>query len=259
MLKHLPWILPLTLGIVILAIWFAAVESGGVNPYMLPSPRVVIEKLFTESERLSVAAWRTFVASILGFLAAAGGGFLIALALASNRYVKHTLYPFILIFQMTPIIIMIPMIGIWVGSGLVSIIIITFIIGFFPVVANTVTGLSSTDKNLLNLFVMGNATKSQELLQLRIPYAMPYFLTGMKIAGTLAPIGALTGDFLLGSTSSGGLGYMILVYKASTDTPALFTLGLVTCVLGFLFVGSVNLIHYLLLKDWHDSYQTQES
>ncbi|NRA28490.1 MAG: ABC transporter permease [Opitutales bacterium] len=257
--KHLAWVLPLSLGTIILSAWYFLVESGRINPFMLPSPRVVIEKLWTESDRLGIAAWRTFLVSILGFVAASGGGFLIALVLASNRYVKHTLYPFILIFQMTPIIIMIPMIGIWVGPGLGSIIIVTFVIGFFPVVANTVTGLMSTDKNLLNLFVMGNAKKSQELMQLRIPYAMPYFLTGMKIAGTLAPIGALTGDFLLGSSTSGGLGYMILVYKANTDTPALFTLGLVTCVLGFLFVGSVNLIHYLLLRDWHDSYQTQES
>jgi NitT/TauT family transport system permease protein len=128
-------------------------------------------------------------------------------------------------------------------------------IGFFPVVANTTMGLVSTDRNLLDLFKMSNATKMQEILHLRVPFAMPYFLTGMKIAGTLAPIGAIAGDLFAGSSQGGvgGIGYMVILYNSQLKIPELFATALVACMLGFVFVGCVNWLHWFLLKNWHES------
>jgi NitT/TauT family transport system permease protein len=82
----------------------------------------------------------------------------------------------------------------------------------------------------------------------------------MKIAGTLAPIGAIVGDFLAGSTinGQGGIGYMTLAYSSQLKTPALFATGLVACLLGFIFVGGVNLLHWYLLHKWHDSLVKKE-
>ncbi|MGB0371325.1 MAG: ABC transporter permease [Opitutales bacterium] len=259
MKKHLDWIIPVCLGIALIGLWYLSLSAGWVSPYLLPQPQEVLQEIPKEWDRFSNAIKQTAYASIVGFLAATGGGFLIALILASNRYVKSALYPYVLILQMTPIIVIIPLISIWIGNGLGSITLITFLIGFFPVVANTTAGLTSTDKNLLNLFKMGNATKAQELLELRIPYAMPHFLTGMKIAGTLSPIGALTGDFLLGDSINGGLGYLLIVFRQAADTTAVFSLGLITCLLGFVFVATVNLIHYFALHKWHDSYNNKDA
>ena len=85
---------------------------------------------------------------------------------------------------------------------------------------------------------------------------MPYFLTGMKIAGTLAPIGAITGDFLAGTQENGvgGIGFMSIAYFSQLKIPALFATGVTACLLGFLFVGGVSLLHWVLLRRWHDSF-----
>lgn len=257
--KQLKWIIPVSVGVAVLALWYVALGAGWVNEFLLPTPHAIIQEIPAKWDQFSGAIARTAYASVVGFLAATGGGFLIALILASNTYIKSALYPYVLILQMTPIIVVIPLIAIFMGTGLGPITLITFLIGFFPVVANTTAGLTSTDKNLLNLFKMGNATKAQEILQLRIPYAMPNFLTGMKIAGTLSPIGALTGDFLLGDSMTGGLGYLLYVFRQITDTTAVFALGLITCLLGFVFVATVNMIHYFALKNWHDSYNNKDA
>jgi NitT/TauT family transport system permease protein len=102
---------------------------------------------------------------------------------------------------------------------------------------------------------MCKATRAQEIRYLRIPAAMPYFLTGMKIAGTLAPIGAITGDFLAGSAQNGvgGIGFMTIAYFSQLRTPELFATGMVACLLGFLFVGGVNLLAWFVLHQWHES------
>jgi NitT/TauT family transport system permease protein len=156
---------------------------------------------------------------------------------------------------MTPVVVLAPIFVLWIGQGLPSITAITFMIGFFPVVANTTMGLTSTDRNLLDLFEMSNASKAQEIFYLRMPFAMPYFLTGLKIAGTLAPIGAITGDIFAGSAQDGvgGIGYMVILYNSQLKIPELFATAFAACLLGFIFVGCVNLLHWYVLKDWHDS------
>lgn len=258
-MKHLNWILPLTLGIIGIVIWYLLLGYEIVSPFVLPPPHVILQEMWLKREELMVGGGRTFQAAIIGFLAAVTGGFVIAFILASNRYIKATIYPHILILQMTPIVVMTPIMGLWLGYGLNSITAITFLISFFPVVANTTLGLISTDKGMIDLFKMGGATKVQEITLLRIPYALPYFLTGVKIAGTLAPIGAITGDFLLGNSAKAGLGFLVLTYRARSETPAIFALALLACLLGFVFVAAVNTLHYYLLKNWHESTAKPES
>jgi NitT/TauT family transport system permease protein len=161
---------------------------------------------------------------------------------------------------MTPVIILAPILVLWLGQGLPAIIAVTFMICFFPVVANTTMGFISVDKNLRDLFLMCNATKGQELRHLRVPGAMPYFLTGVKIAGTLAPIGAISGDFLAGSSQNGvgGIGFMTITYFSQLKTAALFATGATACLLGFVFVFGVNALHWFLLHKWHDSVARKE-
>lgn len=253
-MKHLPWILPTLLGFTILFLWYGLIWTFGIPHFELPAPHKIIEAGFNERHNLIPAAIRTSTTAIVGFIAAVSGGFIISLLLGSSRWVKTSLYPWILVLQMTPTIVLIPIFVIWMGPGLPSITAITFMIGFFPVVANTTMGLISTDKNLLDLFKMCNATKFQEVFLLRVPNALPYFLTGVKIAGTLAPIGAISGDFLAGEGSKfAGLGYWTLLYQGRTQTAEMFAVALTACVLGFIFVGAVNFMHHKLLSHWHAS------
>ncbi|MFW6354757.1 MAG: ABC transporter permease, partial [Verrucomicrobiota bacterium] len=154
-----------------------------------------------------------------------------------------------------------PIFVLWYGQGLPSIVAITFMITFFPIVANTTMGLVSTDRQLIDLFTTLNASPRTEVMLQRVPFALPYFLTGLKISGTLAPIGALVGDFYAGEASGGrgGLGYLVVSYSSQLETAALFATALVACLLGFFFVFGVTYLHWALLHNWHESAVQEES
>ncbi len=260
MKRHLPWIYPLVTGAALLAAWFGLKQAFHIASFVLPSPAEILSAAWHERATLLASALVTGRGALLGFVAAVGVGFVLSMTMAFSLGLKQSFYPFILILQMTPVIILAPIFVLLLGQGLPSIVAITFMICFFPVVANTTMGFISVDRNLQELFVMCNATRAQEIRHLRIPGAMPYFLTGMKIAGTLAPIGAITGDFLAGGAQDGvgGIGFMTITYFSQLKIPALFATGLVACLMGFIFVGGVNYLHWLLLHQWHDSMVKKE-
>lgn len=259
--KHTIWLLPLVSGLLLTGLWYAIGHIyGGMKGYdvqrvIIPFPHEVLSAMQDERQVLLSAVGKTAWAALLGFVAAVGLGYIIAMVLASAVWVKQSLYPWVLVLQMTPVVILAPIFALWIGQGLPSIMMVTFMIGFFPVVANTTMGLVSTDNNLINLFKMCNASKFQEVFFLRVPYSMPYFLTGMKIAGTLAPIGAITGDIFAGSYASGqgGLGFLTIIFNSQLKIDALYATAFTACILGFVFVGGVNLLHWYLLKNWHES------
>lgn len=261
------WILPLLSGTILILLWYLIAYCYGRNEgfdiqrIVLPFPHQIFDALVQERETLWASAKQTAFTALLGFIAAVVVGYLLSMILASALWVKQSLYPWVLVLQMTPVVVLAPIFVLWIGQGVPSITMITFLIGFFPVVANTTMGLVSTDRNLLDLMEMCNASKSQEILYLRVPYAMPYFLTGMKIAGTLAPIGAITGDIFAGSSQGGvgGIGFMVIIYNSQLKIPELFATAFVACLLGFIFVGCVNLLHWYLLKNWHDSVRKSDT
>ena len=258
--RLLSFIQPAVAGAGLIALWYAVKRITGIPSYVLPLPDEILTAAWQEKAVLWSAIMVTARGAVLGFLAAVGVGFLLAMILGFSPRIKASFYPYILVMQMMPITILAPVFVLWLGQGLPSIVAITFMIGFFPVVANTTMGFVSVDRNLQELFLMCKATRAQEVRYLRIPGAMPYFLTGMKIAGTLAPIGAIVGDFLAGSAHNGvgGIGYMTIVYFGQLKTPALFATGMVACLMGFIFVGGVNWLHWRLLHTWHESMVTKE-
>ena len=263
------WIYPAISGGVILLIWMlvgtilASTDGGklsqeqadNIRKVVLPYPTEIWQAAMEEKTHLASATFNTFKAAVIGFLSAIVVGLSLALILSSSLALKKSLYPWILVLQMTPIIILAPIIAIWLKQGAHSVTIISFLISFFPIVANTTLGLTSTDKNLIELFAVSKATKLQEILYLRLPYALPHFLTGAKIAATLAPIGAIAGDIFVGTTAGGqgGLGFLAILYKGDVNTPALYACAALACLMGFLFVGLINYAQWLLLHSWHES------
>jgi len=162
---------------------------------------------------------------------------------------------------MTPIIVFAPILVLWVGAGMKSVVVITFLICFFPLVVNTTQGLVSTDRTLLELFRLYRASRWQELWLLRVPSALPYFFAGLRIAATLAPIGALVGDYTAGSSGNdgGGLGFLTLIYSSQAKYAALFATAAITCILGFVLVAAVVSLSWLALHRWHDSYERADT
>ncbi|HLP24060.1 MAG TPA: ABC transporter permease subunit, partial [Acidobacteriota bacterium] len=213
-----------------------------------------------EKGRLLPAVWNTAQGAFGGFALATLTAIFMALVLALSRRLHAALYPWLLVLQMTPVIVLAPIIQLWIGVGMPGIITVTWLISFFPIVANTTQGLLSADLNHVALFRMCNASRWQELWHLRMPTAMPHFLTGLKIAAALAPVGAIFGEYLVGNASggSGGLGFLVYSYNTQIKIPALFATALTSCLLGFAFVAAVSLLNWLLLRHWHESFERHD-
>ena len=251
-------LLPAATGALMIAIWYAIRHGLSEDfKFLLPTPGEIIESLDDNWSILGRAAYNTSQGALLGFGLAIIVSSLLALFMSLSSLVRVALYPYLMILQMTPIIIFAPILILWVGPGLKSVVIITFLICFFPLVVNTTQGLISSDRNLVELFKMYRASRWQEIRLLRIPSALPYFFTGLRIAAVLAPIGALVGDYTAGSSAGngGGLGFQAIIYSSQAKYPALFATAAVTCILGFIFVAVVLSLSWIALHKWHDSYQ----
>jgi NitT/TauT family transport system permease protein len=261
--RALTFLLPVLTGILLIAAWYAArlwIVPADLR-FLLPTPHVVLNAFAEQGPQLWAATLNTAVGAFLGFATAAALSIIFALALSLSPFIRASLYPWLMALQLTPIIIVAPILILWVGPGLKSVVIITFLISFFPLVVNTTQGLVSTDRLLVDLFRMGRASRLQQIFLLRVPAALPYFFTGLRIAATLAPIGAITGDIYAGTSAGGqsGLGFLSIIYSSRLLVPALYATALVSCLLGFLFAGAVVWLSWAVLHRWHDSYQQKDS
>ncbi|MEE4661318.1 MAG: ABC transporter permease [Halieaceae bacterium] len=251
---------PAVIGFAGLGVWYAAVIWGGMPENQLPAPHRILQEGVREAPTLWSGLLQTLYACVLGFTASVMGGVILSILLASSSWAYQGIYPYVLMLKMMPVIVLAPIIIIWFGQGIASITVITFLICFFPIVANTTMGLRSVDRNLSELFQVYSATPRQKMLYLRIPAALPYFFTGLKIAAALTPIGALYGDTVagMGSGNQAGLGFVVVIFSSQLKVPALFAAALTACAIGFLFVGLVNLLSWWALHRWHDSYLGDE-
>jgi NitT/TauT family transport system permease protein len=259
-----PWLnrwlrrlLPFATGVGMIALWFAVhFGLGEERRFLLPAPNEVARAFVEKGPALWGAALNTAEGALLGFAAAVALSFVLGLFLSISPLVRASFYPYLMILQMTPIIVLAPILILWVGPGLVSVTVITFLICFFPMVVNTTQGLISTDRNLLDFFRMCRATRRQEIFLLRVPGAMPYFFTGLRIAATLAPIGAIVGDFYAGNSAGGqgGLGFLTIIYSSQFQMGALFATAAVSCLLGFVFVSGVIGLSWVAMHEWHESF-----
>ncbi len=254
-------VLPAVMGGLMIVAWYGVhFWLGEDMRFLLPTPGQVLAACRDNAAVLGQATINTGIGAVLGFGFATLLSFLLAVGLSFSPLIRASLYPYLMILQMTPVIVIAPMLVVWVGPGIKSVTIITVLICFFPLVVNTTQGLISTDRNQVELFRMWRTSRWQQLIHLRIPAALPYFFTGLRIAAVLAPIGALVGDYTAGSSAGngGGLGFRTIDYSSQAQYPELFATAAVTCVLGFIFTGGVVLLSWLALHRWHDAYERSD-
>jgi NitT/TauT family transport system permease protein len=248
-LTVLPPLVPLVVVILVLEV---ISRTGIVAPYLLPPPSKVFQTLTGDwSKDLSRAMWETTWGALAGFGLSIACGLIIAILLASSRWVQRAFYPYAIFFQTVPIIAIAPLLVIWFGFGLPTVIASAFIVSIFPVIANTLTGLLSTDPALRDLFRLYGATGPATLLKLKLPSALPNIMTGLRIAAGLAVIGAIVGEFVGG----GGLGAVVDVARTQQRTDKVFAAVLLASLLGLALFGAVNLLSRLTLRHWHASEQ----
>ncbi|MDQ6423213.1 ABC transporter permease [Paenibacillus sp. LHD-117] len=251
---------PVSAFIIVVGLWELIGRQFDVPVFLLPKPSDIVNAASENWGSLSAALITTASETVIGFLLSVIIGIGAAILLASSKLVERSVYPYAIVLQTIPIIAIAPIIVIWFGAGINAIVFITFLIGFFPMLSNTLIGLNSTDHNMKNLFFLYNANPFQTMIRLRLPAALPYIIGGLKISATLSVIGAIVGEYMAGlGGANGGLGYAITVAATRLRTPYLFACGLSASILGIVFFLIVNQISKWLLSSWHESELAKEN
>ncbi|HEY2117921.1 MAG TPA: ABC transporter permease [Candidatus Acidoferrum sp.] len=245
----------------LLLLWQLVIWIFRVAPFLLPSPAAVGTAMVKKFPLLLRALSITAMEAAGGLLGSIIVGVSAALLFAQSRWVRRMFYPYTLLLQTVPIIAISPLILLWVGAGMPAVTLIAFIISLAPIIANVTQGLISADENLVDLFLMHNASAVQMLFKLRLPHSVPSLFVGIRIASGLAVIGAITGELYAGSArvGEGGLGYSIFYASSQLQTDYLFALVAATTVLGFGFVFIVMFLEWYFLHRWHESARTPDA
>ncbi|WP_018931888.1 ABC transporter permease [Gracilibacillus lacisalsi] len=248
------WVPPLIAFLIVMLAWQFGTAMLQIPPYILPKPTDVFMATVDNWSRLWDSASTTILESVIGFFFSVVIGVSGAIIMASSKILERSLYPYAILLQTIPIVAIAPIIVIWFGSGMNAIVIIAFTIGFFPMLSNTLIGLNATDRGMLDLLSLYQASKWQIMWKIRIPAALPYIIAGLKISCTLAIIGAIVGEYIAGiGGGDGGLGYAITVASTTMEIPYLFACGIAASILGIVFFLLVSLLSKVLLGSWHES------
>lgn len=237
-------------------LWAAYVDVTDAPPWLLPSPAAVLQCFIVNSGELVSSLGWTAAAAAAGFISSATFGILIAIVLSASPLLRRAFYPYTLFFQTVPIVAIAPMLIIWLGVGLGPVAVCAFIVSVFPVIANTLYGLTSTDPALGDLFRLYGSRPLARLWKLRLPSALPDIFTGLRIAAGLAVIGTVVAEFLVGQiVGSVGLGVRIVSAMHNSRIDLAFAAVLLASLLGLALFGAVNLTSHLALRRWHASEQ----
>ncbi len=246
--------IPVVMLAIVILLWHSYVTINEVPHYILPSPVLVAQSLYTDWPILFRALLNTLEITLSALFLALVGGIVLALVMAQSRLIELAVYPYAVILQVTPVVAVAPLIIIYAPSTGVALLICAFLVAFFPILSNTLQGLKSTDHHLLDLFELYGSGRLQTLLLLKVPSALPYFLTGLKIAGGLSLIAAIVAEFVAGSAGvESGLAYRLLESQFRLNIPRLFAALFLLSVTGVLIFACTSLAAHLLLRRWHES------
>lgn len=247
---------PLITGLLALSVWEALVAAYNIPTYVLPAPHAIGAALIAQRASLADAALVTLTITFWAFFWALLTGLAGAIIFTRARLLETALYPYVIILQVTPVVAIAPLILIWVGFDHVqrALIIIAWIVAFFPILTSSVAGLRSVDPDLRDLFTLYQARPWQSLLYLELPAATPEILTGAKISGGLALIGAVVAEFVAGSGNSTGLAWRIIESGNRLDIAAMFASLFLLSIIGIALFYLLATLEWVILRRWHPRY-----
>jgi NitT/TauT family transport system permease protein len=237
---YLPPVLPFA---VFLAAWWA-LSLFDIPKYILPSPGQVWDELLNPKWRWFPQIWTTTQEVMGGFLLAVVVGVFLGLVVSWNETLNRTLMPILLFFNSMPKVAAAPLILVWFGFGVLPNIVMSFVISFFPVLLNTARGVSEVPYEMTELALTFNTPKWKRFAMIRVPYALPYIMTGVKLASIMAVTGAIVGEFI---ASEKGLAALILQAQSYLETGAMVGALLWISIMAMVLFGLINLAEKLLM------------
>jgi NitT/TauT family transport system permease protein len=247
--KRSAFLAPAAFGVLGLLIWQSAVWWLQVPQYVLPGPIAILQAYMGDYATLNAALLSTLTVTGAALLASATLGVVLALAMAASSLARAAIQPWAVILQVTPVVAIAPLIILWVNQPFLALVVCATIVAFFPVLSNTAAGLAATPADLLDLFKLNGASRWQTLFLLRLPAALPYFLAGLRISGTLALVGAVVAEFVAGSGGfASGLAYRILEAGYRLEIPRMFAALVLLALAGIAIYGALGLFAHLMLR-----------
>lgn len=243
------WIYPLTTVVAIVVIWELASRLGQIPRYILPAPSGIAVRFYQLHGVILKESLHTLQAVLLGFGLSIVIGVPLAMALVSWRGFNRAVYPLLIGSQVVPKVAVAPVFLVWFGFGLLSKVMITFLIAFFPILISAVVGLQSTEIEKLHVARAAGASELQLFRLVRLPHALPYLFGGMKVSITLAVVGALVGEFV---AAENGIGRVLLSASGNMDTDLLFAGILALVIMGVALFVAMEALERLVLP-WHIS------
>ena len=249
-------LLPVGFLLLVLGIWQLTDAILEIKPIILPNPLEIAKESFGRARELLQATSVTAMAACIGFAISIILGTVLALVFSASRLARQAVYPYMILLQTVPIVAIAPLVVIWFGGGLPSMIVIVTTISVFPIITNVTTGLTTVDDGLIDLMNLYQANRTQVLFKLQLPNAVPYLLAGARVAAGLTIVGAIVGEYMAGhDINHRGLGYYIFMSSQNFQTEILYASILLSTLLGVAMVGFVSLLGKTLLKRW--TYQVQ--
>jgi NitT/TauT family transport system permease protein len=234
--RHLP---SLGLFAVLLLAWQLAGPVFGIREYLLPGPVSVARAMLSRTIPWPSHLTITTLEIVGGFAVAGAAGVVLGVAVAWSPVAARALMPFLVFVNTLPKVAVAPLFLLWLGYGIVPNILIAALIGFFPVVINTAVGLTQVDEELLDLGRVFGAPTWKVFLKIRLPNALPYVLSALKITATAAVVGAVVGEFV---ASQAGLGMVIVNAQTNLNTPVAFAALVWISIVGLVLYGAVGLV-----------------
>lgn len=200
-------------------LWWAVVAALDISPFFLPAPPDVVDAFARRGPYLLSQAWITVGHTTAGFGIATAAGIGTALLLAASHWLREAVLPLLVALQAVPKVALAPLLIVWLGFGASAKITLVSLLCFFPVLVASLTGLTTTPAELTDLARSLVASPWQTFRKVRIPYALPQIFVGLKLAVTMALIGAVVAQI---TTPNAGLGAVIVRSGQSADTPLAF-------------------------------------
>lgn len=231
--------------VLVLVLWEVAVVVFGVSSFVIAKPTEIAAELVTGWGLLGPATWITAAEVVLGFLISVVVGIALALVIVRFEWVERAVYPLIVLFQVVPKVALAPIFILWFGYSMVPKLVLIVVMAFFPITINMVLGLKRIEEDHLLLMRSVGSSRNQILFQVQLPMSLPNLFAGIRIAITLAVIGAVVAEF---AGSQNGLGYLIQFASTQLDTPLMFAALVVVSVLGLICYYAIDLVELLVAR-----------
>ncbi len=229
------WLPPALVIVGVFVLWELVVNALKIPVFVLPGPRTVWASLLKWQAAIWFNSTQTLYTTLVGFGLALAGGMGLGLAIGYSVLVYRALYPLLVAFNSVPKVAIVPVLVIWFGIGTIPAILTAFLISFFPIVVNVATGLATLEPELQDVLRSLGASKREVFLKVGIPRSLPYLFASLKVAVTLAFVGAVIAETV---AANRGIGYLMLSASSRFDVPLVFAGLIVVAAMGVvLFVA----------------------